>query len=116
LELIKLYFGGIGNITKHGKPVYSIELLRTTGLNHVIIPHFDKYPLITQKRADFILFKQVVDLMKNKKHLTKEGLQQIVNLRASMNLGLSDKLKKAFPDVIPVKRPLVVDQKIKDPY
>ena len=24
-----------------------------------------------------------------------------------MNLGLSDKLKKAFPDVVPVERPLV---------
>ena len=32
-----------------------------------------------------------------------------------MNLGLSDKLTLAFPDVVPVVRPLVGNQKISDP-
>jgi hypothetical protein len=49
----------------------------------VIIEHFDKFPLITQKRADFELFKQAVEIMNRKEHLTPGGLQQIVNLKAS---------------------------------
>ncbi len=57
----------------------------------------------------------VFELINRGEHLTHEGLQQIVNLRASMNLGLSDELKEAFPDVKPVLRPLIVDQKIQDP-
>ena len=48
--------------------------------------------------------------MDHKKHLTVEGLQQIVNLRAAINLGLSDELKAAFPNIISVKRPLVKSQ------
>jgi hypothetical protein len=32
--------------------------------------------------------------------LTKEGLKKLVNLKASLNLGLSDKLKEFFPDVV----------------
>ena len=32
-----------------------------------------------------------------------------------MNLGLSSELKIAFPDIIPVHRPSVLDYKIKDP-
>lgn len=32
-----------------------------------------------------------------------------------MNLGLSPGLKASFPNVIPVQRPLVKDQQIKDP-
>jgi len=32
-----------------------------------------------------------------------------------MNRGLTDKLKAAFPDVKPVKRPKVTNQEIKDP-
>ena len=32
-----------------------------------------------------------------------------------MNLGLSEKLKKAFPDVVAVERPLVEIAKIPDP-
>lgn len=35
------------------------------GLN-VIIDHFEKYPLLTKKREDFILFTQIVTL-RNKK-------------------------------------------------
>ena len=53
--------------------------------------------------------------MKEKKHLTSEGLQNIVNIRASMNKGLSKSLKAAFPNTIPLKRPKIVNQVIKDP-
>lgn len=58
-------------------------------LMNVIIPHFDKYPLLTKKRADFILFKSIVKLILNKEHLTTEGLNKIISIRASMNYGLS---------------------------
>jgi len=34
--------------------------------------------------------------MNNKAHLTLEGLKQIVNIKASMNLGLSDILKSEY--------------------
>ena len=53
--------------------------------------------------------------MNRGEHLTLEGFQKIVNLKASLNKGLSDELKTIFPKTIPAKRPLVVDQKIKDP-
>jgi hypothetical protein len=54
-------------------------------------------------------------LIKHKKHLTPEGLQELVNIKASMNLGLPEELKTSFPDTIPVPRPLIRDQKIQDP-
>ena len=50
-----------------------------------------------------------------KQHLTQKGLTAIVYIRASLNLGLSDELKEAFPNTVPVNRPLVVDQAIRDP-
>jgi hypothetical protein len=82
---------------------------------NVIIEHFDKFPLRTKKRADYELFKQVVELRDSKEHLTPAGFQKIVNLKASMNKGLPDTLSASFPNTIPVPRPLVVDQQIKDP-
>ena len=72
-----------------------------------IIPHFDKYNLITQKQADYLLFKQIVMLIEQGNHLNKEGLQEIVNIRASLNLGLSEIQKKSFPNTIPVIRPCI---------
>lgn len=114
LNMIRAYFGGRGKLYEVSSlcayQVRSVEDLK------VIIKHFDDYPLISQKRADFELFKQAFELTSNKKHLTKEGLQQIVNLKASINNGLSAELKEAFPDTIPVQRPLIIDQAIQNPH
>ena len=41
--------------------------------------------------------------MLDKVHNSLEGLQKIV--RASLNLGLSKKLKEAFPLTVPIKIP-----------
>ena len=38
-----------------------------------------------------------------KEHLTIEGLHKIVAIKASMNWGLSDELKKEFPNIILVQ-------------
>lgn len=80
-------------------------------LTNVIIPPFVKYPFLTQKRADFLLFKLIVELMNNKLHLNVEGLHKIISIRASMNKGLSEEHKTAFrpggKDIIPVERPSV---------
>jgi len=45
--------------------------------------------------------------MSQKEHLNLEGIIKILSIRASMNTGLSSELKIAFPNIIPVSRPLV---------
>lgn len=50
-----------------------------------------------------------------KNHLTLEGLQQIINLKAVLNKGLSDKLKLAFPNAQFATRPLFPLSNIVDP-
>lgn len=42
--------------------------------------------------------------MNKKEHLTKDGLINIVNLKAYLNLGLSDILKISFPNLIKIER------------
>lgn len=108
LEQLKSFFN-IGGIQSTGKGRDSFEFVVKSlkDITTVIIPHFDKYPLITQKRADYLLFKKVVELMNNKEHLTVEGLKKIVSLKASINNGLSTDLEDAFPLCIPYARPLV---------
>lgn len=72
-----------------------------------VLPHFISYPLISQKFANFVLFKLIVQMVLAKEHLNLDGLKKIVNIRASLNLGLSDLLKSAFPYTIPVVRPFI---------
>lgn len=55
----------------------------------MIIPHFNNYTLLTQKRADFELFKLVIELINRKEHLTSEGIEKIISIKASINRGLS---------------------------
>jgi hypothetical protein len=57
--------------------------------------------------------------MKNKEHFTLKGLHKIVTTKAAINLGLSSfgtELKLSFPNIVPLKKPLIVDQVINNPY
>lgn len=68
----------------------------------------EKYPLISQKQSDYELFKLALDYIQQGLHLTTEGLIKILSIKASMNRGLAEGLKHAFPDIIPVARPLKI--------
>jgi hypothetical protein len=54
-------------------------------------------------------------MIKNKEHLTLEGLSKLVGIKASLNNGLPAGLKEAYPDVEPAKRLNVVNKEIPDP-
>ena len=74
LHLIMSYFG-VGTLRYnkiHRSVIYSVKDLKS--LTNIIIPFFDKYHLVTQKRADFELFKQVVEKMNRKEDITRDGL------------------------------------------
>ena len=136
LYRIKSFFG-CGTVVKVNNngitTVATYSVKSVADLTNKIIPHFDKYPLLTQKRADFELFKKVrrSALMSEKTHLEMEGLCKIVSIKASMNNGLSDEFKTAFlssvhtsallrsegeKEIIPVLRPIVKHSETIDPY
>lgn len=99
-------FLGVGSISNFGLNgiIYRVSDLKEL---NIIISHFEKYPLLTKKQADYLLFKQVISLMEQGEHLNTEGLNKILSLKASINLGLSDQLDKAFPGIVPVMRPIL---------
>ena len=107
LEKINQFFG-VGNVTlrSSSKSVeYSVTSIED--INTYIIPHFLKYPLLSKKGADFLLFKSIIDLMNEKEHLKLDGLTKIIAIRASLNLGLSSTLKENFSDIIQIGRPVL---------
>ena len=114
LDLIRNYFG-VGGVIDRKDGVFYYRVSQVQDLM-LVLAHFEKYPLLTQKGADLELFKQIVEKMSRKEHLTTEGVQEIVNLKASMNFGvLSDNLHSAFPNVVAVSRPILKDPVIYDP-
>lgn len=112
---IKSFFKDVGSIGRSKDMVfYSVSSLKD--LIAFIIPHFSNYSLLTQKAIDFSFLKKIVNLMKNKDHLTSNGLIRIVNMKAAMNRGLSDFMKISFAKFIPTYRPVIDNESIPDPY
>lgn len=90
LHEVKDYFG-VGTIRESGDYLfYSVKRVdfqmgHLELIVNVIIPHFDLYPLQTKKLRDYLLFKDRVLMMKDKKHLTLEGKATMVNIKANIN-------------------------------
>jgi len=112
LELTQKFFG-VGKIYSPRKDLKQYKVRSTKDLQ-VIINHFDRYPLISKKRADYELFKGAISLMDNKEHLTLGGLDKLISIRAALNLGLTSVLNTAFPNVITFPKLDLWDSKIKD--
>ena len=98
LELLKSIqsYLGVGKIHVHGENSMQYRVDSNKDLQ-VIINHFEKYPLVTAKSIDFLLFKKAFNIILLKEHLSQEGLLKLVGIKASLNLGLSVSLKEAFP-------------------
>ena len=87
LYKIKEFFGfgdvKINRTDHHG----TRKEFRARGIENLnkIIEFFKKYPLQTSKRKDFEIFSEVIEMMNEKKHLTKEGLDNMAQLISKMN-------------------------------
>lgn len=50
-----------------------------------IIPFFEKYPLQTAKKKDFLIFAKIVKMMVKGEHLKEGGLKKIRMMVRKMN-------------------------------
>ena len=82
---IHTYFGCGAIRFSKADQLYKYEVRSVGDLMKRIIPHFQKYPLQTSKRADFEIFTQVCELIYQSKHLNREYLEQIIRLSYQMN-------------------------------
>ncbi len=80
------YFN-IGNVFKN-KDTYIFEVSKNSDLNSKIIPFFKEYPILGSESQDFSDWVQVIELINNKVHLTKEGLYLICKIKDGMNRGI----------------------------
>ncbi len=84
LHALKKFFNcGVVRVNHGDRMEYRVRSVKH--LSQIIIPFFDKHPLITQKKFDYITFRKIVSLMKENKHLNEKGLQRILTLSRTMN-------------------------------
>ena len=73
-----------GNVLKYNHACY-YRIANIPGITENIVPLFKKFPIIGEKSKDFSDFCKVLEIIKDKKHLTNEGLDQIRTIKAGMN-------------------------------
>ena len=86
LEDIK-YTLGVGKIRKHTTRNIVHFVVENKEELITIIDHFEKYPLVTSKKSEYLIFKKCLEIYINKEHLLNEGLFKLVALKSSLNLG-----------------------------
>lgn len=87
-------FFGCGNIQRYNNAcVYRVT--NVPNLTEKIIPIFKKYPIYGEKSKDYFDFCKVLEMIALKKHLTREGLEQIRKIKTGMNTGRSRKTLSA---------------------
>ena len=74
---------------------YKFEVRALKDLWEKIIPHFQTYPLQTQKQKDFLLFVKICTFIRKNKHLSSNYLIKIIDLAYNMNESGKRKYKKS---------------------
>jgi hypothetical protein len=81
---------GIGQITRNHGDRFEVRIRGLENLKK-LISFFQEHNLQTIKKENFEIFCKIIDLMENKEHLTKEGLNKIALLASSMNNRVKSK-------------------------
>lgn len=104
--------GSIYNRTD--RPISVFRVTNISNIIELIIPHFDKYSLLTQKYSDYLLWKEVVILISKKKHIN--NLTKIINIYASINRGTSKLVLASFPNIKPVTKTIPILPQTLNPW
>ena len=96
-ELKKFFQAGVVRVNHDDR--YELRIRSLKHINQIVIPHFDKYPLKTQKKFDFIKFKKVINLMNQNQHLKIDGLKKIIQISSKMNRKSKDKALRILSEL-----------------
>lgn len=99
LDIIREYFG-CGSIRRDfADKTVKFEIRDHNDLVSKVIPHFERFPLLSKKQKDFELFKAICEIIHATKHLQKDGFADVVTLAYQMNgSGKRKRTKKEIID------------------
>ena len=80
-------FLGCGKIRYRKDGICYFDVRKTDDLAKIVVPFFKKFPLRSNKNNVFIIFCEALEVVENKKHLTKSGMEKILELRNKIVVG-----------------------------
>lgn len=97
LYALKRFFG-CGTVRRNHEDRYELRIRKIECLKKVV-EFFQKHPLKTKKNVDLRKFSKIIKMMEEGRHLTKEGLIEIVQIALEMNTGKRDNLRRILDDL-----------------
>ena len=85
-KLFKNYLG-CGKIRYRKDGICYFDVRKTEDLVNIVVPFFKRFPLLSKKDDTFKIFCEALEIVKNKKHLTKSGMENILELRNKIVVG-----------------------------
>jgi LAGLIDADG endonuclease len=85
-ELLQSTFG-MGTVRDRGDGVVYFEITKPMQLEERVFPFFDRFALRGPKADDLAIFRQITTLVQSGRHLSLEGVIEVLALRAPMNRG-----------------------------
>ena len=116
LELIRDHFG-CGHLHRNRRRdnhredlmVYSVWKLEELLMK--IVPFFEENPLITAKHEEFLRFKSILEMMKRREHLSRDGLRRIAEITQTMN---HRKPSRFLESSEAIRQPSLLDRRVED--
>ncbi len=88
-----------GVVRQNHEDRWELRVRKLDGLKQVV-SFFRKHPLKTKKAVDFQKFARIVYWMEKRKHLSIEGLLEMVKYAQGMNTAASKRLKEIESDLL----------------
>jgi hypothetical protein len=85
-ELLRSVFG-VGTVRDRGDGVHYFEVTRPRELFERVFPFFEQFQLRSPKQGDLAIFREITELVLSGRHLSTEGIGDILILRSPMNRG-----------------------------
>jgi hypothetical protein len=87
LALLKRHLG-CGTMRQRQDGVWYFEVNNLGAIVENVIPFFERFHFLSaKKKRDFAKFVELAKIMKSQRHLTYEGVQEILAIRRDMNDG-----------------------------
>jgi hypothetical protein len=85
-RLLRSVFG-VGTVRGRGDGVFYFEVTAIRDLVGRVFPFFERYPLRGSKEHDLHRFREITALIQLGRHLSPDGFEEILRMRAPMNRG-----------------------------
>ena len=97
MKSIIFYFGCGSYVARDNKDFGEFIVTKLQDIIEKIIPFFKKYPIEGVKSLDYAKFCEVAEIMKTGGHLTPEGLEKIMEIKARGAAGAPCRARYARP-------------------